>query len=48
MLPLTLEERATSALSEYAWKEIYCVTDEKECIAVVTFDTRGAGDFCTE
>jgi hypothetical protein len=31
-----------------SWKEIYCVTDEKERIAVVTFDTRGAGDFCSE
>lgn len=31
-----------------SWKEIYCVTDEKESMAVVTFDTRGAGDFCTE
>jgi hypothetical protein len=31
-----------------SWREIYCVTDEKESMAVVTFDTRGAGDFYSE
>ena len=31
-----------------SWKEIYCVTDDKESMAVVTFDTREGGDFSSE
>ena len=39
---------APSGTIPVSWKEIYCVTDDKESMAVVTFDTREGGDFCTE
>lgn len=31
-----------------SWREVYCVADGDEDVAVVTFDTRDAGDFVTD